>query len=436
MRYFLIGIGGISMSAIAKYLILRGEQVSGSDIRENNEIKNLEKMGANIVIGQKPANITNNIDEVIFTSAITPNSVGHTELQRAKKMKIPTYKRSVFLGKLISDNFGITVSGMHGKTTTTAMLGFVLKKLNQNPTVFVGGEFRPFSNSNLEFNKKSKYFITEGCEYDRSFLDFQNLAAIILNIEPEHLDYFQGGLPEILKTFRIFLSKIPKTGFAVLCWDNENVRKMANSAKCEIIKYSKKDLSKYNLHLQIPGEHNLMNALAVIKVVEKLGLSVSEAEKILSEFPGVGRRFEHLGKIGKTDFIDDYAHHPTEIAATLKVVEQKYSGKKVLVIFQPHQYSRTRLLFDDFVKIFSGVENLAIMSVYEVVGREEDKSVGVQELAGAISKSSARKIQVFRDQKEVLKYLVQNYQKYDLVVTMGAGILDLVAKKFIAQHQI
>lgn len=433
LNYFLVGIGGISMSGIAKLLKLSGHRVAGSDIVENDEIKALGKIGTQVIIGQKAENISSKIDVLIYTSAaVHPNSPGLPEIKKAKKLKIPTYKRSEFIGKIMTKKFGITIAGVHGKTTVTAMLGFVLKKMGQAPTVLLGGEFGQFSDQNLEFSKKGagKYFVTEGCEYDRSFLDFKNKAAIITNIEEEHLDYFKGGLPEILAVFKKFLSQIPKSGFVVLGWDNENVRSVAKSAKCEIIKYSKKELPKWKIKLKMPGEHNQLNALAALKMIQELGLDVKKAKKILAEFPGVGRRFEILGKIGKTVFVDDYAHHPTEIQTTLAAARKFYKNKKILVIFQPHQYSRTKLLLKDFAKSFGKTDHLAITDVYEVVGREEDKSVGSKELVAEIAKTG-QKVKHLPSYEDVSEYLKQNYPKFDVIMTMGAGPINEVAKKFL-----
>ncbi len=433
LNYFLVGIGGISMSGIAKLLKLSGNKVAGSDIAENNGIKALRKMDVKIIIGQKAENISKDIDVLIYTSAAAhPNSSGLVEIKRAQKLGIPIYKRSEFIGKIMAKKFGITIAGMHGKTTATAMLGFVLKKMGQTPVVLLGGEFKQFSDQNLEFSKKGagKYFITEGCEYDRSFLDFKNKAAIITNIDKEHLDYFKDGLSEILAVFKKFLSQIPKSGFVVLDWDDKNVRSVAKSAKCKIIKYSKKELPKWKIKLAMPGEHNQLNALAALKVIQKLGLDVKEAKKMLAEFPGVGRRFEILGKKQKTIFVDDYAHHPTEIQTTLAAVRKFYGNKKLLVIFQPHQYSRTKLLLKDFAKSFGKTDYLAICDVYEVAGREEDKSVGSKELVAEVAKTG-QKVEHLPSYQNVSEFLKKNYPKFDVIMTMGAGPINEVAKKFL-----
>lgn len=433
-HYFLVGIGGISMSGIAKILKLSGNKVSGSDIQENNEIKLLRKMDIKVIINQKPENITKDIDELIYTSAaVHPNSPGIIEIKKAKKLKIITIKRSKFIRKLMEDKFGITIAGMHGKTTTTAMLGYVLKKINQNPIVLLGGEFSKFSHQNLEFpSKESKYFITEGCEYDRSFLDFKTKTAIITNIEEEHLDYFKRGLPEILEVFQEFISKIPQNGFVVACKDDKNIKRIVKYAKCKVYYYSQDELAKWNIKLLMPGKHNQLNALAVLKLIQQLGINVKQAKKILSSFPGVRRRFEILAKLNKTIFIDDYAHHPTEIKATLRSARQYYKNKKILVIFQPHQYSRTKLLLNDFSMSFSNANLLVITDVYEVAGREEDKSVGSKELVEKIKKLGQR-VEYLPKYNNIFEFLKQNYQKFDVIITMGAGPIDTVVKKFLKE---
>ncbi len=438
-HYFLIGIGGISMSGIAKLLLLTGEQVSGSDLAENQQIIELKKLGAKVIIGQDEKNIGAKIDEVIYTSAAAnPTSPGLVEIKKARELGIPTYKRSQFIGKLAAEKFGITVAGMHGKTTITAMLGLVLKKLNQSPQVLLGGEFSGFSHQNLEFpilvGNKIKFFVTEGCEYDRSFLDFKTQAAIISNIEPEHLDYFSGGLPEILAVFRKFISQIPKDGFVVVYWDNLNIRKIVNSAKCQIIKYSAKELPNWKIQLSVPGEHNQLNALAVLKVIKQLGLDVDKAKQILADFGGVSRRFEKLGKIGQTIFIDDYAHHPTEIKTVLVSARKFFGPKKILVIFQPHQYSRTKFFLNDFAGSFGAADVIVICDVYEVIGREEDKSIGSKQLVKKINQTG-QKVKFLPTYQDVDKFLAKEYSKFDVIITMGAGPINQVARKFLKYHQ-
>ena len=433
-HYFLVGIGGISMSAIAKFLILQGNIVSGSDIVINDEIKKLQKMGANIIIGQNKNNITSKVDALIYTSAANqPNSPGLKEIQKARKLGIKTYKRSEFIGELMKEKIGVSIAGMHGKTTTTAIIGDVFKKMGGKQVVFLGGEHMGFSHGNLDYPsggyKKAEYIISEACEYDRSFLDFKTDIAIITNIEAEHLDYFKGGLKEILDVFKNFVKKIPAKGVLIYNADDKNIQKIISDVKCKKIPYSKNDLKIRSLNLNIPGEFNQMNALAVLKLIEYLGLDINKYLKYLKDFKGVDRRFEILGKVKNTQFIDDYAHHPTEIKNTLAVLNEFYGGKK-LVIFQPHQYSRTKLLFDDFVQALKLAKNLLIIEVYEVLGREEDKSVGSKELVNEIKKINP-KTRYLPNYKEAVIFLENNFKKYDIILTMGAGPVNEVVKEFI-----
>jgi UDP-N-acetylmuramate--alanine ligase len=430
-HYYLIGIGGISMSGIAKILHFNGDKVSGSDIKKSEITDELEKMGIKVFIGHSAKNIDQKFDAVIFTSAATatPDAPAQIEIKAAKELGIPLYKRSEFIGQLMADKFGIVISGMHGKTTTTAMAGFILKKLGLKPTVMLGGDFKEFNHRNLEIGQ-GKYFVVEGCEYDHSFLDFKFQAGIILNIEPEHLDYYSGGLPQIIKTFQKFVKLIPEDGILIANRDDKNVMQVVKEANCKVVYFSKNDLENYKLNLAVPGDHNKMDAIAVIKLVEHLGLNVEKAKKILFEFCGAKRRLEILGKKNGTIFIDDYAHHPTEIAASYQAILEKYPHSKILIIFQPHQYSRTKLLFNDFVEELLKIENLALVEVYEVAGREDDEKIGSQNIIQALNKKQ-KKVIYFKDYQDAIDYLKKHYPKYDIIVTMGAGPINTVSEYFV-----
>lgn len=427
--YYLVGIGGISVSGIAKYLVYYKNKVIGSDITKSQITKDLEKLGVKIYIGQKKENITNNIDHLIYSSAAaSPQAPGKIELDAAKNLNIPISKRSQFIGKLMSDKFGIAVSGMHGKTTTTGMLGYLLKKANKKPTVMLGGNFKGFNYDNIEIGN-GDYFVTEACEYDSSFLDMIYSAAIITNIEKEHLDYFTGGLPEICKTFEKFIAKIPSNGFLVAYVNNKNVKKVIKNAKCEVIPYSKKDLKKYHLNLKIPGDYNKLNAIAVIKTVQKLGISKEKSIKILEEFAGVERRFEYKGKKENTKIYDDYAHHPTEIKTMISAAKKFFKGK-ILIIFQPHQYSRTKLLFEELLESFDSADQTIICDVYEVAGREEKKDIGSRELVNGLKKKGIQ-VEYTPNYQDALEYLTRNYKKFDAAITVGAGLVNEVGEEFL-----
>jgi UDP-N-acetylmuramate--alanine ligase len=436
-RIYLVGIGGISMSGIAKYELLQGNQVFGSDIRENVEVLELKKMGATIFLDQKKENIESllPLDLVIYSSAITAGSAGDAEIEAARSQNIKILKRSEYLGQLTREIPTIAIAGMHGKTTTTAMLGYVLKKMGEAPLVFVGAETGCFSYSNVDIPEgKPKYLVMESCEYDGSFLDFTYKLAIILNIEPEHLDYFTGGLSEIIKTFNTF-SKIGGDRGTIIALDNPTVKQALDGVDKEIIYYGVSELAEQKIELKIPGEHNRLNALAVLKVIEKLGLNVEQARQILKQFPGTKRRLEFRGEFRGVPVYDDYAHHPTEIKASLSAIREKYPDKKLFVVFQPHQYSRTTLLFNDFVEALSGADKLCLVEVFGVPGREKiENPKNSHDLFEALQ-SKVEDLSYAKDYDEAEMIIKEKLGSDDVLVVMGAGPIDSLATKLIESHE-
>jgi len=432
-RVYLAGIGGISMSGIAKYELKKGNQVFGSDIKENEEIRELKRMGATIYLEQKKENILNNLplDLVVYTSAISEGSPGFLELEAARQNGIKTIKRSEYLGELSKIYPTIAISGMHGKTTATSMLGFVLKKMGKNPLVFVGAETNCFDYSNVEIPKKNPQFLVlEACEYDGSFLDFNFDAAIILNIEAEHLDYFKGGLAEIIKTFHNF-SLLGKENSFIVALDEPIVRQALNSIREEVISYGPKELESENIKLKVLGGHNRLNALAVLKVIERLGLNIEEAKKILEIFPGAKRRLEYKGKMGENLIYDDYAHHPTEIEASLKALREKYPQKSIFLVFGPHQYSRTTLLFADFVRTLGEADKLCLLEVFGVMGREKIENPKTSRDLFSALEGKVKDIFYAQNLQEAEEIIKKNKQKNDIIVCMGAGETDQLANKLI-----
>ena len=433
-----IGIGGISMSGIAHILLKRGVKISGSDRTESNITKILAADGATIFIGHKAENITNP-DLVVYTAAI-PND--NPELVAAREKGITTMERADFLGELMLDyKLPISISGTHGKTTTTSMLSTVLLHAEQDPTILVGGELNIIGGNYRTGG--DKYLVFEGCEYVDSFLKFNPFAAIILNIEEDHLDYF-SGIEQIKKSFNNFMKKVPKEGFVVVNADDENVMGSLDGIKCEVITYGKDaDFSytnaEYNkdgygsfdvnhkgqklcrIELSVGGNHNISNALAVFAAAYTMGISIEKIAEGLKLFSGTKRRFEYKGTFNGAKVYDDYAHHPTEISATLDTAK-KMKHNQIWVVFQPHTYTRTKALFDDFADVLARFDNIIITDIYAA---REKNTIGISSDMLADKTKNALYISAFT---EIAEHLKANVKPDDIVITMGAGTITELSK--------
>jgi len=383
-NYHFIGIGGIGISAIAKMLKMQGKKVSGSDSAESEITEDLRKLGIDIKIGQRTENIPEETEVVVYTIAIPSDN---PEFQGAKKReqeaKSTTERTSgakrgqesgvadfallsypQALGELSKNMFTIAVSGTHGKTTTTAMIAHILQKAGLDPTVIVGSKMLgKEKNSNFHAGK-GKYLVVEACEYKRSFLNLSPKILVITNIEPDHLDYYKD-LEDIKSAFRELKNKVPKDGFVITKSEYEKIIK--------------------DFALLLPGEHNIWNAQAAIKATEMLGIPQEKAKEFLKDFRGTWRRLEHKGEKDGAIFYDDYAHHPTEITASLSALRKKHPDRKLVAVFEPHQQSRTKLLFEDFVKSLSLADQVFIAPIY--AARETpDPSISNKILADAVNK--------------------------------------------------
>ncbi|OQB14160.1 MAG: UDP-N-acetylmuramate--L-alanine ligase [Firmicutes bacterium ADurb.Bin193] len=434
-----IGIGGISMSALAHIMINGGAKVSGSDIADSPIVSRLRTAGAKINIGHSADNIENP-DLVVYTAAVSKDN---PELLQAKNMGIEIMERADFLGEIMKDfELPIAISGTHGKTTTTSMLSCVLLHAGLDPTVLVGGEFAQI-NGNYRIGS-GKHLVFEACEYVDSFLKFNPFAAIILNIEEDHLDYF-SGIEQIKKSFNKFMRKIPQNGFVVLNSDDKNVVRAAEGIDCtkvtygtngdyraEDIEFSNDGAARFTvlyedegrkkrrtIRLGIKGIHNVSNALAVFAAAHTLGI---DSEKIVSgieSFTGTKRRFEYKGEVNGAAVYDDYAHHPTEVAATISAAGV-IPHSKLWCVFQPHTYSRTKALLDDFAKELSRADRVIITDIYAAREKNDGKT-HAKLLADKIK--NAEYISTFG---EIAEYLKANVSKGDIVLTLGAGtITDL-----------
>jgi len=429
-KIHLIGIGGIGVSALAQYYLTKGHKISGSDLTSSEITDALKKKGAKLILGRHLAkNLPENTDLVIHSLAVLSDN---PEMKKAKKLGIKIQSYPETLGELTRKYFTIAVSGTHGKSTSAAMIALILIKAGLDPTVIVGTKLKEFNNSNCRVGK-SKYLVIEADEWQASFLNYRPKIIVLTNIEKEHLDFYKN-LNHILKTYKKYIGHLPKDGVLVANSDDFNTRKIirdriSKGYPISLYWLNQRGTKKLKEILKIPGEHNIYNALASLTIARILKIPDKVSFKALSEYKGSWRRFE-VKKIKLTNnlkpktctLISDYAHHPTEIEATLKAIREKFPRKEIWCVFQPHQYQRTFYLFNDFVKVFrtSPLDKLVITDIYDVAGREEKKikeRVNSQKLIKTIKKPWA----IYLPKEKIVKYLKENLKDGEVVIIMGAG---------------
>ncbi len=434
-RMHFIGIGGIGMSGIAEILINLGYEVSGSDLRESEQTRRLQTLGAKIFVGHFPSNI-HDYSVVVTSSAISPNN---PEIIEAKSRKIPIIHRSEMLAELVRLKYGIGVAGTHGKTTTSSLLACVLYSGGINPTAVIGGKVLNFG-SNAKIGQ-GDYIVFEADESDGSFLKLLPSIALVTNIDADHLDhykYFEG----LKDAFLQYINHVPFYGFSVLCIDDTTVAELLPRVERPFVTYGfsehadfragdvrlENGKTRYNcwyrndllgeVELGIMGRHNVLNSLAVVAVALDLGLSFKTIRKGIAEFRGVGRRMEKIGEEKGIMVMDDYGHHPTEIRATLEAL--KCLGRRSVVVFQPHRYSRTQMLWDEFGKAFANADELYLTEIYPA-GEEPIEGVNSELIRGAILKHNGRDVRVVSRFEEIPSAVVKNLRHGDIVLTLGAG---------------
>lgn len=415
-----IGIGGIGISAIARMALKLGKKVSGSDSHQSLITNELKKLGAKIHIGHNAANVKNP-DLIIYTTAINPQN---PELKKALQRKIPALSYPEILGLISKEKFTIAVAGCHGKTTTTAMVGTILKKAGLDPTIIVGSLLKK-QKSNFVAGL-SEYLVAEACEYQRAFLNLKPKIAVITNIEADHLDYYKN-LKNVIKAFGEFAAQLKENEWLVCDSSSKTVKQAIKKIRCQILNYRRMPT---NLKLKVVGQHNLRNAQAAFAVSQILKIKPATAKKALKEFNGVWRRYDYKGKLKNGALIyDDYAHHPTEIKATLKAAKKNFSGKKIICVFQPHLFSRTKLLIHDFAKSFQNADLVIIADIY--AAREKNTSlIHSRDLIQKIKKY--HKNAIYLGQLKIIKnYLRKNSGKDDVIFTMGAGDIYKVGEKLL-----
>lgn len=455
VHVYFMGIGGISMSGLAMILLEEGFTISGSDNKESAITNKLKDMGVDIAIGQKAENITgrSDIDVVVYTAAVHPDN---PEFAAAKDLSLPMMTRAELLGQIMKEyELPVAISGTHGKTTTTSMLSKILLEADTDPTLSIGGIFKDIG-GNIRVGK-SEYFVTEACEYTNSFLSFFPKISVISNIDADHLDFFKD-LDDIRHSFRKFAQLLPDDGALVINGDIDRVDEITEGLGCSIITYGSKDTYDYyptditydekgnpsfkahipggdvlDITLAVPGIHNVYNALAAIAVAHILGIEDAPIVSALGGFGGTSRRFEHKGEIAGVTIIDDYAHHPTEIKATLTAA-LNYPHNKIWCVFQPHTYTRTKALMDEFAQALSLADHVILADIY--AARETDNlGISSRTLCDKI-RSLGHECNYFPTQEgfgEIEKFLLQNCTKNDLLITMGAGDVVKIGDELLGQ---
>jgi len=445
----MIGIGGSGMSGIARLLLAEGARISGSDLANTKLTSELANAGACIRYRHEPGNLPEDCKLVVISAAVKENN---PELIEARRRGLDVYKYARMLGILMKDRLGIAVAGTHGKTTTSSMISFLMKSAGFDPSYVFGAKCEQLgSNSHVG---RDRYMVVEACEYDRSYLNLCPRIAVILNIEEDHLDYY-SGLDEIVESFGDFVSLVPKNGLTLVNACNKEslmAGQMANSrletfgickpadwsacnlsesGGCYGFELFRKGKSLGRFTLGIPGLHNIINALAALGVLFSLDMDVEAVRSALKEFRGATRRFDLLRNDRKLTVVNDYAHHPTEIRATLTAAREFFSDRRLIVVFQPHQHSRTRALLADFARSFSLANKVLVPDIYFVRDSlHEAKKVHSEHLVDAIKQEGGDALYI-PTLDEIKDYLRKGLAPGDVLMCLGAGNVDEIATEFI-----
>lgn len=450
IHVYFIGIGGISMSGLAEILLKEGFQVSGSDAKASDLTRTLERKGAAVFIGQRASNLTEDIDLVVFTAAIRKDN---PEYEYAVSKNLPLLSRAELLGQLMKNyKTPIAVAGTHGKTTTTSMLSHILLAADTDPTLSIGGILKSIG-GNIRVGN-SDLFVTEACEYTNSFLSFYPKIALILNIEEDHMDFFHD-IEEIRQSFYQFAKKLPEDGTLIIHADIDRLDELTEGLDCRILTYGTAASCDYSaasitfdelarpsytlmkngspimpVTLGVIGIHNVYNSLAAIAAADLLHIPEDTIKEALLTFCGTDRRFEYKGRIGEITIIDDYAHHPTEIKATLAAAKN-YPHKNIWCVFQPHTYTRTKAFFNEFAEALSLADKVILTDIYAA---RETNTLGIS------SKDILEKLKTYQTDcyylpsfDEIENLLLENCSEGDLILTMGAGDIFKIGEKLLGK---
>ena len=444
-----VGIGGIGMSGIAEILLDQGFSVTGSDRAASENTERLTSLGVHVFLGHEASNVTSDVDVLVYSSAVHPEN---PELAEARKRNIPTIRRAEMLAEVMRLKYGIGIAGTHGKTTTTTLTGLVLMEGGIDPTVIVGGRVNLLAKSNVRMGK-GDFIVVEADEYDRTFLSLTPTIAVLTTLETDHLDCYRD-LEDIKSAFIQFAAKVPFYGFVVLCLDEPSLQDIMPKIRKKIVTYGlngQADIQAVDLvhkeqpttfsvlhngedlgsiTLNVPGRHNVQNALAALTVGRELGVPFEKIKAGLQKFSGVFRRWEVKAEVKDITVVDDYAHHPTEIKATLQGAKGGWR-RRVVCVFQPHLYSRTRDFYDEFGRSFFNADVLVVTDVYPA--REEPiQGVSGELIANAARDFGHKQVHYISDKRNVPAFLASNVRPGDIVITMGAGDIWKYGEEFIS----
>ncbi len=441
-----IGIGGIGMSGLAQVMKTMGFKVQGSDVVNSKNVERCKKLGIKIFMSHSKKNIKDSTI-VVKSSAIKNNN---PEIKVAKQKKLIIFKRAEMLANIVSLKTNIVITGSHGKTTTTSLISKILSAAKLDPTIVNGGVINSFKSS-ARFGK-SEWAVLEADESDGSFLNLPVNYSVITNLDREHLDFYKN-FENLKNSFKKFLNKIPKIGKSFICIDDKEIRKLipkienknyltygfSNKANFQILgpKY-KKDCSIFNLKISAPtlkkkiikkikinliGKHNILNSVAAIALCLQIGIKIEVIKKSLKTFTGIQRRMTKVFTLGKKEFFDDYAHHPTEISSVLNGLKMTSNNRRIISVFQPHRYSRVKLLKKDFASCFKDSDLVVLCPVYSA-GEKVDKKYNELNFAKQISKSSKVQVVIIRDENDLKKFFVKNLFQNEIIICMGAGSIS------------
>jgi UDP-N-acetylmuramate--alanine ligase len=446
-----VGIGGIGMSGIAEILLDQGFQVSGSDKQLSEVTDRLSDLGAKIFEGHDSGHVAKDVDALVYSSAV---ALDNSEVQEAQRRKIPIIRRAEMLAEVMRLKYGVGIAGTHGKTTVTSMISLVLMEGNLDPTVIVGGKLSGLGGTNARLGH-GDFIVVEADEFDRSFLSITPTIAVLTTLDVDHLDCYKD-LEEIKAAFVQFATKVPFYGFVILCLDEQSLQEiMPQLSKKKIITYGlnpqadlqaieishKENTSTFTvvrrgvelgrIHLQIPGVHNVKNSLAAVAVGLELGVPFAKIKEGIEKFTGVYRRWEVKAELDGIKVVDDYAHHPTEIRATLQGAKAGWR-RRIVCVFQPHLYSRTRDFYQDFGRAFFSADILIVTDVYPA--REQPiPGVSGEMIVSAARQFGHKSVHYIQDKKEIPGYLMKIKKLGDIIITMGAGDIWKYGEEFIDQ---
>lgn len=453
-----IGIGGYGVSGLAMVLCKLGVSVSGSDVSASARTAKLTAAGADVHIGAHDAAFVDGAEVVVYSTQVPDDN---PELMAARAKGLRVLHRSELLAEFINNQSGIAVAGTHGKTTTTSMIALLLERGGLDPTVLVGGEMEAIGGTGKAGH--GPWVVAEADESDRSFLRYTPTVAVVTNVEAEHLEYWEGSFERIKEGFRQYLSQVKPEGLAVLCGDDPTLLQLgqemtARPGAAKVVFYGTFPGATWqarNIHpwergiaydcykegqflgdvrLPVPGRHNALNSLGAIAAGDHAGLAFAQMRETLASFGNAKRRFQVWGEVDDILVVDDYAHHPTEIRATLAAARER-AGRRVITVFQPQRYSRTHWLMDQFAEAFGDADLLVLTKIYSPPGEQPIPGVSSETLAARIEANTGRKVHLLTEKQEILRFLLENVKQGDTVLTMGAGDIWKVAQQLVSELQ-